>query len=44
VFSIPEEDVEEASHAIIASMESRELMVPLTASINGPGKTWADLT
>jgi DNA polymerase-1 len=44
VFSIPEGDVEEASHAIIASMESRELMVPLTASINGPGKTWADLT
>lgn len=44
VFSLPESDVDEARHTIVASMEDREnFAVPLTAGINGPGMTWADL-
>jgi DNA polymerase-1 len=44
LFSIPEKWVEEAKRVILPSMENYgDFSVPLLASINGPGKTWADL-
>ena len=43
LFSIPEKYVEEAKRVILPSMEHRDFPIPLTATINGPGKTWADL-
>jgi len=43
LLSIPEKYVEEAKRVMLASMTHTDLMVPLTASISGPGKTWADL-
>jgi len=43
LLSIPEKYVEEAKRVLLGSMTHNGLMVPLTASINGPGKTWADL-
>lgn len=43
VLSLPPEHVEEVSRILLASMTHLDLMVPLTASINGPGANWAEL-
>lgn len=43
LLSIPEKYVEDARRVLIPSMSHNDLSIPLTTTISGPGKTWADL-
>ena len=43
LLSIPEKYVEDARRVLIPSMTHNDLSIPLTTTISGPGKTWADL-
>jgi DNA polymerase-1 len=43
LFSMPLDDVPEASKIIVQSMQSNSYTVPLTSGISEPGKNWAEI-